>query len=131
MNLEDEVKTDDDFRFIEATGKGTHYSNFDDVFGKVDAVALIKPKHMSIEEWTVALDKAKTYLGIPYDNLFNLKNTLEINCAELIRLALQALPDYETKFASFERLVAKKKKITPDMFVACPDFEVVYYLTKH
>lgn len=131
MNLEDEVKTDDDFRFIEATGAGTHYSNFEEIFSKVDAVALIKPKHMTIEEWTIALDRAKTYLGVPYDNLFNLKNALEINCAELIRLALQGLPDYDTKFASFEKMVAKKKKITPDMFANCPDFEVVYYITKH
>jgi hypothetical protein len=126
MNLEDEVKTDDDFRFIEATGEGVHYSEFEHVFGEVDAVALISPKHMSIEEWTAALDRAKTYLGVPYDNLFDMKNALEINCAELVRLALQATPDYDTKFAAFEALLARKKKLTPDMFANCPDFEVVW-----
>jgi hypothetical protein len=130
MNLEDEVKTSDDFRFIEATGHGTHYSNFTDVFGPVDAVALIKPKNMTLTEWTEALDKAKTYLGRPYDNLFNLKNDLEINCVELIRLALEGIPDYETKFAEFEKMIAKKKKLTPDMFANCPDFEVVYTIKR-
>jgi len=126
MNLEDTVKTDDDYRFIEATGEGTHYSDFESVFGKVDAVALIKPRNMTLIEWTEALDKAKTYLGTPYDNLFDLKSTLEINCVELIRVALQALPDYPEKFAEFEKMVAKKKKLTPDMFIECSDFEVVY-----
>lgn len=130
MNLEDVVKTDDDYRFIEATGSGTHYSNFEEVFGKVDAVSLIKPKNMTLIEWTEALDKAKTYLGTPYDNLFDLKNNLEINCVELIRLALEGIPDYAIKFAEFEKMVAKKKKLTPDMFIECTDFEVVYSIKK-
>lgn len=126
MNLEDEVKTDDDFRFIEATGDGVHYSDFEKVFGPVDAVALIAPKNMSLQEWTIALDKAKLYLGRPYDNLFDLKNDLEINCVELIRLALEGTPDYATNFAEFEKLVAAKKKLTPDMFANCSDFTVMY-----
>lgn len=130
MNLEDEVKSDDDFRFIEATGAGTHYSDFQQVFGTADAVALIKPKNMSVEEWTAALDNLKVYLGTPYDNLFNLKSTLEINCVELIRLALKATPDYETRFANFERMVSKKKKLTPQMFLECKDFEVVYEIIR-
>lgn len=130
MNLEDEVKTDDDFRFIEATGKGTHYSGYKDVFSTVDAVALIKPKNMPIEEWTKALDAIKVYLGTPYDNLFDLKSDMEINCVELIRLALEKTPNYSTNFAEFEKMVAKKKKLTPDMFVECSDFEVVYKIKR-
>lgn len=126
MNLEDEVKTDDDYRFIEATGKGVHYSSFDEVFKPVYAAALIAPKNMTIEEWTEALDAAKTYLGRPYDNLFNLKSDLEINCVELMRLALEGVPGYSEKFAEFEKLVAKKGKLTPDMFLQCADFQVVH-----
>lgn len=126
MNLEDEVKSDDDFRFIEATGRGTHYSTFEEVFHGVDAIALIKPKNMGLIEWTEALDRAKTFLGRPYDNLLDLRNDLEINCVELIRLALEGIPDYEVKFAEFEKLVAKKKKLTPSMFLECSDFEVVW-----
>lgn len=130
MNLEDAVQDENDYRFIEATGLGTHFSTFGAVFDPVDAVALIKPKNMTLAEWTEALDKAKTYLGRPYDNLFNLRNDLEINCVELIRLALEGIPGYADKFAEFEKLVAKKKKLTPDMFVECSDFEVVYTIRR-
>ena len=130
MNLEDEVETDSDFRFIEATGRGTHYSTFDQVFSGVDAVALIKPKNISLDEWTEALDSIKVYLGVPYDNLFNLKNALEINCVELIHLALRNTKDYDINFAEFEKLVAKKEKITPQMFLDFSDFEVVYEIRR-
>jgi cyclophilin family peptidyl-prolyl cis-trans isomerase len=130
MNLEDEVKTDDDFRFIEATGLGTHYSTFGHVFDTVDAVALIKPKNVSIQDWTKALDDLKVYLGTPYDNLFDLKSTVEINCVELIRLALRDTPNYSTNFAGFEKMLAKKKKLTPQMFLECGDFEVVYEIRR-
>jgi hypothetical protein len=126
MNLEDAVRDDSDFRFIEATGKGVHYSTFTEVFGTVQSVALIVPTHMSMTNWTKALDKARTLLGRPYDNLFDLKNDLEINCVELIRIALQETPDYDKNFAEFEKLAKRKKKLTPDMFVNCPDFKVVY-----
>lgn len=126
MNLEDEVTTDDDFRFIEATGDGVHYSTFEEVFGPVDAVALVVPKSMTVEEWTLALDTAKLHVGTPYDNLFNMKNDLEINCAELIQIALKATPNYSKNFANFDKLVSKKKKITPDMFAECEDFHIVY-----
>lgn len=127
MNLEDKVEGDEDFRFIEATGTGTHYSTLMDVFGTVDAVALIKPKSMTVAEWTAALDSVKKYLGIPYDNLFDLRNTLEINCVELVRLALSTLPDYDTRFAQFEEFIKEKAdKLTPEMFLMCDDFHVVW-----
>lgn len=130
MNLEDAVTKDDDFRFIEATGTGTHFSTFDQVFHGVDAVALLKPKNMTLVEWTEALDAAKSYLGRPYDNLFDLKNNLEINCVELIRLALQGIPDYSSRFAEFERMIKRYKKLTPQMFIECPDFEVVKFIKR-
>jgi len=131
MNLEDEVKTDDDFRFIEATGTGTHYDDLRGITHDVDAIALLKPTSMTVEEWTACLDKAKNYLGVPYDNLFNLKNTLEVNCVELVRLALQALPDYDTRFASFEAMIQRRHgKLTPQMFLECEDFHVVWEVRK-
>lgn len=128
MNLEDEVTSSEDYRFIEATGKGTNFNTFDGVFKHVDAVGLVLPRShiMTRAEWTTCLDKAKTYLGRPYDNLFNLKNDLEINCVELVRLALQALPNYAERFPNFEALIVSKKKLTPDMFHECADFELVY-----
>jgi hypothetical protein len=130
MNLGNEVSSDDDFIFIEATTQGTKVSTFDEVFNGTSAVCLIKPKGMTIDEWTTALDETRNYLGRPYDNLFDLKSDLEINCVELIRLALQTMPNYESRFANFEKLLAKKKKLTPQMFLECPDFEVVFEVTK-
>jgi Permuted papain-like amidase enzyme, YaeF/YiiX, C92 family len=131
MNTEDEVKTDDDFRFIEATGDGTHYSTLEDVLDGIESISLLKPKSMTVAEWTLCLDKAKTYLGLPYDNLFDLVNDEEINCVELVRNALMALPDYETRFAAFEAIVKKEKgKLTPTMFAECPDFEIVYTIKR-
>lgn len=131
MNTEDEVDSDSDFRFIEATGKGTHYSTLEDVLDGVEAVALIRPTNMTTDEWTLCLDRAKFFLGRPYDNLFDLVNDQEINCVELIRNALMSLPDYHTRFANFEALIKKKKgKLTPTMFAECPDFKVVWLVKR-
>lgn len=130
MNLEDSVNDDSDFRFIEATTKGTKYSTFEEVFGNVDGVALIKPRTMSLDEWTSCLDAAKLQLGKPYDNLFNVKNDLEINCVELVRIALMALPDYDTRFTNFEKMLKKKKILTPDMFAECDDFHIYHMIRK-
>lgn len=127
MNTEDSVSSNSDFRFIEATGSGTHYSTLDDILHGVEAVALLKPKSMTTQEWTECLDRARTFLGRPYDNLFDLVNSEEINCVELVRNALMALPDYHTRFAHFEYIIQREDgKLTPTMFYECSDFEVVY-----
>jgi hypothetical protein len=124
MNLEDEVKTDDDFIFVEAVGTGVHETHFDNVFD-VNSVVLLKPKNLTIEKWTAILDEAKRNEGKPYDNLFDLKNDNAMSCVELVRDALQADPDYATNFAHFEAMIAKRKNLTPEMFYQCEDFEVV------
>jgi Permuted papain-like amidase enzyme, YaeF/YiiX, C92 family len=125
MNLENEVDTPTDLRLIEATSEGVHYSTFEQVFDGVYSVALLRPKNLTTEEWTRCLDNARQHLGVPYDNLFDLRNQLEINCVELVRLALTAITDYETRFPAFEALIRDKKKLTPQMFASCSDFEVV------
>lgn len=125
MNLEDEVKSDDDFRLIEATGAGTHYSPFDLVF-QVHGVVLLKPKNMSAEHWTTVMDKANSELGKPYDSLFDLRNDQRLSCVELVRTALMAEPDYEKNFANFEAMIKSRKNLTPQMFYECEDFEIVY-----
>jgi hypothetical protein len=125
MNLENEVKTDRDFRLIEATGNGIHYSPFELVF-RVHGVALLKPKSMSTEHWTKIMDKARSELGKPYDSLFDLRNDNALSCVELVRTALMAEPDYAANFAEFESMISKNKNLTPQMFYDCSDFEVVY-----
>ena len=125
-NLEDEVKDPSDFRLIEATGKGIGYSSFDQVFGDVDAVALLKPKKVTAEEWTIIMDGLKTNLGKPYDNLFDLADSTAMSCVELVRAGLKTIPNYETEFADFEKMIAQSSNLSPQTFFECPDFEVVY-----
>ena len=130
MNLEDEVKSEDDFRLIEATGTGVHYSTFNEVFVGINAVALLKPKSMTPLEWTKVMDKAMTELGKPYDSLFDLKNDQALSCVELVRAALMATDNYSTNFANFEADIAKSKNLAPEMFRTCADFEVVYEIRR-
>lgn len=129
MNLEgDDVTTNDDFRIVEATGVGVHYSTFDEVFGDCSSAVLLKPKRMTIEDWTIALDKAKTELGKPYDTLLDLYNDNALNCSELVRIALMATPDYLTNFPGFDKMVKMNpmKNLDPQMIYECDDFEVAY-----
>lgn len=129
MNLEDTVEDDVDFRLVEAIGTGVRYSKFKSVFS-VSSVALLKPKSMTIQKWTIALDKAKTEIGKPYDTLFDLTNDSALSCVELVRDALRAEPDYATDFTEFEKMILEADNLTPDMFYACPDFEVVFEIRR-
>ena len=126
MNLEDEIKSDDDFRFVEAVAEGVKYSSFEEVFA-CNAVALLKPKAMSLDAFAKILDAAAaSYVGRPYDNLFNLASDSNLSCVELVRDILKAAPDYDKNFANFEAMIAKRKNLTPQMFYDCEDFEIVY-----
>lgn len=126
MNMEDEVKTDGDFRLIEAVGKGVQFTPFANVFD-CHGVTILKPSKMSIERWTLILDKAKTELGKPYDTLFDIKNDNALSCVELCRAALMAEPDYAADFSNFETIIKKyHDNLSPDMFYGNDDFEVVY-----
>jgi hypothetical protein len=131
MNLEDKVKTDADFKFIEATRAGTQYSEFDHVFNQqTSSVALLRPKYMSLDHWTEVMDRAKTYLGRPYDTLFDLSSDQKLSCVELVRDALRGEPHYERDFANFEAMITKSKNLDPQMFYECPDF-VVEWEVRH
>lgn len=126
MNVEDEVRSDADFRLIEAIGTGVQYTPFEQVFD-CTAMALLKPKHVTLKEFTDLLDaRAASYLGRKYDTLFDLKQDNEVSCVELIRDVLKTIPDYDTKFAAFEALISKRKNLDPQMFAECEDFELVY-----
>lgn len=126
MNVEDEVRSPADFRLVEALGTGVQYTPFDEVFN-CTAVVLLKPKGISLSEFTELLDaEAASYIGRSYDTLFDLKNENAVSCVEVVRNVLKKLPDYDTKFANFEKAIANRKNLTPEMFFECPDFEVVY-----
>jgi len=130
MNLEDQVNGVEDFRIVESVGEGVKYTPFEQALD-VNCIALLKPKRMTIERWTAVLDKARTEVGKPYDNLFDLANDKSLSCVELVRAALMAEPNYTTDFAEFERMiVGAKSKLTPQMFYDCPDFEVVFEIRR-
>jgi len=131
MNFENEVNSVDDFILVEAIGKGSQYGTFEEVFGDADSVCLMKPKHMTIDEWTKVLDKARTEIGKPYDTLFDLANDQKLSCVELVRDALMAEPNYSTDFANFENMIAKAKNLTPQMYYDCPDLEKVLEFRNH
>jgi hypothetical protein len=129
MNMEDEVKSDTDFRLVEAIGDGVTFTPFEKVFD-VDAAVLLRPRGLSAADWTTVFDALNDDIGKPYDTLFDLKNDSSMSCVELVRSALQKLPDYETRFARFEALIAKRKNLTPQMFYDCEDFIVEYQIIR-
>lgn len=113
----------DDFRLMEATGVGVHYSTFMQVFD-CDAVALLRPKNMSLEDWTAAIDAAKSENGIPYDDIFNLLDDTHVSCVEMVWNALKKVPDYENKFPNMIVAIEKTGNLTPQMFRNSGDFIV-------
>lgn len=127
MNVEDTVKNDNDYRFIEATRVGVHYSGFNEAIDdQTSAIALLRPKNMSLSRWTDVLDKARSYVGKEYDTLYDLANDNKLSCVELVRQALRGEPDYDTNFAEFEKMINKSKNLDPQMFYECSDFEIEY-----
>lgn len=124
MNLEDELKSDDDFRLIEATGIGVHYTSFDKVFD-VQSAVLMKPKSMTVDKWTALLDRAKAQLGKPYDTLFDITSSKALSCVELVRFVLQGEDNYYKDFSNFEAFIEKYGNLSPQMIFDCGDFEVV------
>jgi len=130
MNLENDVTTIKDFRLMQAIGTGVEYATFDDVFGDADAVVLLQPKGFTPEEWTAVMEKSKIYEGRPYDTLYDITNDNTVSCVELVRDALKADVDYDTKFADFERLINKANNLTPQMLYDSVDFEIVYQVRR-
>lgn len=130
MNAEDEVTTDDDFRIIEAIGKGVKYSEFMEVFD-CDSASLLLPKGFTAEMWSIALLDAANQLGKKYDTVFDCLDDTKMSCIEIIRHALMAgSPNYAVEFARFEAMYKKYKKITPQMLYDCGDFVVAYEIRR-
>jgi signal peptidase I len=129
MNLEDKVNDVSDFRLVEAITPGVEYTPFDKVFD-CSAVALLKPKGGAQGYWTMAMDASKTYVGRPYDTLFDLAHDNKMSCVEVVLDAIRAIPNHMTWFSEFENDIAKRKNLTPQMFYDCSDFEVVWEVRK-
>jgi hypothetical protein len=130
MNMEgDNPIADGDFRLMEATQSGVHWSNFMQVFD-CDAVALLKPKYISLEDWTAAIDKMVSEAGKPYDDLFDLADDTHLSCVELVRTSLMNVPAYASKFSHFEEMIKNFGNLTPQMYYNCQDFEVIWEIRR-
>ena len=126
MNVEgDNISVDEDYKLIEAQSIGVKYSTFMEVFN-CDSVALLIPRGLTPEEWTGVLEMARCQYGKPYDDMFDLLDTENVSCVEMVRVALQSLPNYKIRFAKLEYLIHKYKNLTPQMFYDCGDFDVFY-----
>lgn len=131
MNVDDgNIKNDDDFKLIEATSAGVHFSTFMQVFD-CDSVALLKPRGVMDSEWTAIIDEALSNKGKGYDNLFNLLEDNHMSCVELCYDVLKRVPDYQNRFVIFEDQLKKMGyKLTPHMLYDCKDFEVVFEIRR-
>ena len=131
VNLEgDDPVLDTDFRLIEATGTGVHYSDFMKVFD-CDSVVLLRPRNVSETEFNFLMEEVlegnlQDQIGKKYDNLFDLMDNSRISCVELVRTALKIIPGYESKFSDFESKIQRYGNLTPGMFYDCADFEVIW-----
>jgi hypothetical protein len=114
-----------DFKFMEATSKGVHYSRFDEVFD-CETICLLSPKNMSKTEWTKVIDKLVENNGKPYDDLFQLADDSRLSCVELVRNALKGDGQYDQNFSNLEYMIQKDGNLLPQMFKDCPDFLISY-----
>ena len=125
MNVEgDSVARDRDFRIIEATAPGVHYSEFMDVFD-CDSVALLVPNNFTPASWDVALQRAANCLGLPYDTLFDFRDAKALSCIELVLEALRATPFCAIEYSTIEKL-ARQGNLTPQSLYDSGEFKVVY-----
>ena len=126
VNIEgDAIDSDEDFRIIEATGSGVHYSTFMEVFD-CDAVMLRVPRGVTPDDWAIMINKVlKDGLGKPYDTLFDVMNDMELSCVEVIWIMLGAIPDCEKYIPDLLKEVRRIGNLTPQMLADTPDFETV------
>jgi hypothetical protein len=123
MNIEgDRIRNDLDFRLIEATVKGVHFSNFLDVFD-CDGVVLLSPTNISSDEWTRMLDLVLSFSGRKYDNLFDLTSAEKLSCVEVIYQAIR-LSRLQDKFPDLFDKLKSHRSLTPQMLYDCRDLKV-------
>lgn len=127
MNVEGDIANHMDFRLVEATAPGVHFSTFMEVFD-CDSVVLMMPRGVTVADWAAALEYAKSAIGNkPYDNLFDLQNDKSVSCVELVYQALLRLPNGAQRFRHLLELIAEQgNDLTPQMLYDCGEFNVVY-----
>jgi hypothetical protein len=121
-DLELDSKNWRNFKLIEATNSGVHYSTFMEVFD-CDSVCLLEPTNITNEEWNAIIDALMIQNGYQYDDLFDLSDKTHVSCVELVLNALKASPNYNTNFNEFDCMINKVGNLTPQMYLDCKDFK--------
>jgi hypothetical protein len=126
MNVDNETNPNHwlNFKLMEATDVGVHWSSFMQIFD-CDSVCVLKPKKFTEKEWTIATNRLLTLEGTQYDNLFDLATDKRVSCVEMCRVALQSYTGYNEEFPAFEEMIKHTGNLTPQMFRDCADFEIV------
>lgn len=117
-------EADNNFKLVEATAAGVHWSSFKDVFN-CDSVVLMKPKYFTELECSAALKNIVDDIGKPYDDLFDFQSDKRLSCVEVWYHALAPLPGSREKLRSFNGMLEMGVKINPQDLYECDDFEVV------
>ena len=130
MNVEGDIQNNIDYKLIEATYTGVHYSTFMEVFD-CDSICLLKPRNTSLEEWTIVLDAVKKDYGFKYDTLFDILDESDVSCVELIYNGLKKLPGWKDRYAKLVALIEKHgNNLTPQMLYDCDDLDVVWEIRR-
>lgn len=129
MNVEGDINNHMDFRIIEATGKGVHFSTFMEVFD-CDGVALLKPRGVPREQWSLAMEAAKAEIGLEYDLFFDINDASKVSCVEVFYQALKAIPAYQERFPNLLKMIAVKGELEPEMLLRSEDMDVVFMVKR-
>lgn len=121
LNIE---KDDEPYKMIEATGIGTHWTGFNNVFN-CDSTCLLIPRGLTLQDWKEIFDNAPTLLGIPYDTLFDFKNGNKLSCIELVYLLLQRAAPTSEAYLALDALLKKHGCLTPQMVRESNAFTIV------
>lgn len=123
MNIEYEwPNSGTEYRFIEATREGVHFSDFMKVFD-CDSVCLRRPKNFTYVEWLDCFDAAIEDLGKKYDSMCDLRDEGKLNCGELL---LHIVKKHSDKFPHLFAIVEKMNIIIPDMWYDSDDLITCY-----
>lgn len=114
-----------EFRILESTKNGVHFSHFMDVFD-CDSVCVLEPVNMDHEEWNDVMLSLTLQVGKQYDLWFDIKDNTRVSCVEMCLDALRGSPNYMDDFPNLEAMIRKVNNLTPQMFYDCPDFRVVF-----
>jgi hypothetical protein len=126
MNVEGDIDNNMDYKLIEATAVGVHYSTFMEVFD-CDSVVLMSPKGLPAEEWTAVLDNVKSQLGKGYDDLFDIADGEQVSCVEMVYQGMMSLPDAELRWPKLIALIKERKNnLTPQMLYDTGELDVVF-----